>query len=58
MGIKDKFSGSPFIVVGTKHYDCTHGIDHAKSRKEKNHLEKIKEKVYYYYYIIYNAYFT
>ena len=39
------FSGVPFIIVGSKHLDCTHGIDHAISRKKKQQEEKLNVKV-------------
>ena len=29
-----KFNGSPFIILGKKLLDCTHGVDHAIARKK------------------------
>nr|XP_047145779.1 uncharacterized protein LOC101241169 [Hydra vulgaris] len=38
------FSGVPFIIVGSKHLDCTHGVNHTISRKMRNQAEKLKAK--------------
>ena len=39
------WSGTPFIVIGKKSLDCTHGKDHSVSKKQKNKDAKIKGKV-------------
>ncbi|XP_065679155.1 uncharacterized protein LOC136093891 isoform X2 [Hydra vulgaris] len=38
------FSGVPFIIVGSKHLDCTHGVNHTISRKMRHQAEKLKAK--------------
>ena len=35
----------PFAMLGCKNIDCTHGKDHAKSRKIKAKSKKMEEKV-------------
>ena len=40
-----KFTGTPFVILGTKLLDYTHGKDHAISRKKKTIEEKLKIKV-------------
>ena len=35
----------PFVVLGCKNMDCTHGKDHAISRKIKAKSKKIEYKV-------------
>ena len=40
-----KFNGMPFVVLGCKNMDCTHGKDHAISRKIKAKSKKIEDKV-------------
>ena len=39
------FSGIPFAILGTKCYDCIHGVDRAISRKRKQKEDQIKQKV-------------
>lgn len=39
------WSGTPFVIVGKKSLDCTHGVDHGISKKKKIQDEKIKGKV-------------
>ena len=41
-----RWSGNPFIIIGKKSLDCTHGVDHSLSKKQKIKENKIKEKVY------------
>jgi len=40
-----QFDGIPFVVLGTKSYDCVHGVDRAISRKRKQKKEHIQQKV-------------
>ncbi|XP_057296487.1 uncharacterized protein LOC130625411 [Hydractinia symbiolongicarpus] len=39
------WSGTPFVIVGKKSLDCTHGVDHGILKKKKIQDEKIKGKV-------------
>ena len=36
-GVKTQipFTGYPFVILGTKHLDCTHGVDRNSSKKKK-----------------------
>ncbi|XP_057292167.1 uncharacterized protein LOC130614741 [Hydractinia symbiolongicarpus] len=38
------WSGTPFLIVGKKSLDCTHGVDHGILKKKKIQDEKIKGK--------------
>ena len=42
---KIKFSGHPFIILGNNLLDCTYGVNHHLSRKEKVSKETIEGKV-------------
>ena len=35
-----EFSGIPFIIIGKKALDCTHGTDHSISTKKKAEAKK------------------
>jgi len=37
------FTGVPFIILGKKRYDCTHGVDRGISTKKKYKEEKLKK---------------
>ena len=37
---KIEFTGVPFVILGSKMMDCTHGIDHTLSRKRKKLEQK------------------
>ena len=39
-GPRLEFDGVPFIILGKKIHDCTHGVDHDKARKVKTFAEK------------------
>lgn len=39
------YSGTPFVILGKKSLDCTHGTDHGKSKKAKRLEEKLINKV-------------
>ena len=45
-----KFTGVPFVVLGSKNLDCMHGTDHAISRKKKAKAKKMEEKVVFFYF--------
>ena len=45
-----EFISIPFIIMGKKKFDCTHGVDRNRSLKKKRLDEKV-EKVYIYIYI-------
>ena len=40
-----EFNGTPFVVLDSKNLDCTHGTDHAISRKLNLKGKKLEEKV-------------
>ena len=40
-----EFTGVPFVILGSKMMDCTHGIDHTLSRKRKKLEQKKAMKV-------------
>ena len=42
------FVGHPFIILGKKFMDCTHGVDHCVSTKKKLLEKKIKVVCYKY----------
>ena len=42
-----EFTGVPFVILGSKMMDCTHGIDHTLSRKRKKLEQKKAMKVTY-----------
>ena len=42
--------GIPFIIIGKKKFDCTHGVDRNRSLKKKRLDEKV-EKVHIYIYM-------
>ena len=42
-----EFLGIPFIIMGKKKIDCTHGVDRNRSLKKKR-LDEKAEKVYTY----------
>ena len=41
-----RWSGNPFIIIGKKSLDSTHGADHPLSKKQKIKENKVKEKVF------------
>ena len=45
------FTGIPFMILGKKRYDCTHGVDRGISTKKK-YKEKKQKKVYCFYFEI------
>ena len=44
-GVKTQipFTSHPFVILGTKRLDCTHGVDRNKSKKKKNLDNRIKK---------------
>ena len=42
-----KWPGNPFIIIGKKSLDCTHGTDHSLSKDQKMKEYKTKEKVFF-----------
>ena len=40
-----KFNSSPFIILGEKLLDCTHGVDHAISRKKRQIEKRVNNNV-------------
>lgn len=40
------FTGVPFVILGKKSLDCTHGVDHGISKKKKRADEKSIKKVF------------
>jgi len=41
-----KFTGIPFLILGKKDLDCSHGIDRDISTKKKRKEKKIQEVLY------------
>ena len=41
--IQQLFTGFPFVILGIKQLDCTHGVDRCTSTKKKSLVKKLNK---------------